>query len=86
MHKGIRRAHIGTNALVRKVMHYGYFWPTIQEDVREMVRTYNKFQIRSSDHHVSQNEYYCMGSPVLFAQWGMDLLGPFPKAQEERTT
>lgn len=63
-------------------MHYGYFWPTMQESAKAMLRACHKCQIHDNDHHVPQNEYHSMSSPVPFAQWGMELLGPFLKAKE----
>lgn len=69
------------NALVRKVMRYEYFWPSMRKDARDMVRTCHQCQIHDNDHYVAQNEYHSLLSSIWFAQWGMDLLGPFPKAK-----
>lgn len=81
MHEGICKATIGTNTLVWKNMRYGYFWLAIQENAKEMMRACNRCQIHSNDHHVPQNEHHCMTSLIPFAEWGMDHLGPFPKAR-----
>lgn len=84
VHRGICGSHIGTNALLQKVMRYGYFWPTIREDSKDMVQACHQCQIHSNDHLVPQNEYHSIMSPIPFTQWRMDLLGPFPKACEEQ--
>lgn len=34
IHSGICSTYIGANALVKKVMRHGYFWPTIREMTR----------------------------------------------------
>lgn len=81
MHEGICDAHIGVNALIRKVTQYRYFLPTMLEKAKEIVWVCHKCQIHDNDHHVPQNEYHNMSSPNPFAQWGMDFLGPFPKVK-----
>lgn len=83
VHKGICEVHIGTNALIRKIMRYGYFLPTIREDYREVVQTCHICQIHSNNHHVPQNKYQSITSPISFAQWGKDL---FQRPREERNT
>lgn len=79
MHTRICGVHISTN--VMKIMRCRYFWPSMREDAKEMVKICDKCQIQSNNHHVSQNKYHYLSSPIPFAQWGMDLLGPFPKAR-----
>lgn len=60
---------------------FGYFWPTIREDAREIIQACNQCQIYANDRHVPQNSYPHITSPIPFAQWGMDLLRPFPRAK-----
>lgn len=74
-------AHIRTNTLVQNIMRHRYFWLTMQEDSKEIVWACPQCQIHSNNHHVSQNEYHSITSLIPFAQWGMNLLGPFPRAQ-----
>ena len=37
VHDGICGDHIGPRSLVSKIIRIGYFWPTMQKDVREFV-------------------------------------------------
>lgn len=77
MHEGIYEAYFGTNALIRKIMWYGYFSPSIWDDAKEMVWPATNVKYIQT---TPQNEYQCMGSPIPFAQWRINLLGQFPKA------
>lgn len=52
VHEGICRAHTGVSALISKVICYGYFWPTMREAAKEIVRACHKCQIHDNDHHV----------------------------------
>lgn len=52
MHKGICGVYIKVSTLVRKVMRYGYFWPTMKEAAKEMVHICHRFQIQDKGHHV----------------------------------
>lgn len=73
MHEGICGAHIGVNALIRKVMWYEYFWPTMREEAKKMVGLCHKCQILDNDYYVPQNEYHSMSFRIPFTQWGMDI-------------
>jgi hypothetical protein len=38
-YEGPARRHFGINTNVRKVLAYGYWWPTLNKDVAEMCQT-----------------------------------------------
>ena len=42
IHEGIYGDHVGSRSLVGRVIRTGYFWPTLQTDVREFVKKYDK--------------------------------------------
>ena len=42
IHKGVCGDHVGPRSLVSKVIRTGYFWPTMQTDVVELVKRCDK--------------------------------------------
>ncbi|XP_075652567.1 uncharacterized protein LOC142622890 [Castanea sativa] len=44
IHEGIYGDHAGPRSLVSKVIRTGYFWPTVQADVVELVKNCDKYQ------------------------------------------
>nr|MBM1113461.1 hypothetical protein [Klebsiella pneumoniae] len=80
VHEGVCGSHIGSRSLARKIMRPGYFWPTMESDAVHLVKTCRKCQIHANIHHNPSMHLTSLCNPVPFCQWGMDLLGPFPKA------
>jgi hypothetical protein len=80
IHEGINGQHIGGRSLARKALRAGYYWPTMQTDAKEHVKTCDKCQTHADMHIAPPNELKSLSSPRPFAWWGMDLLGPFPIA------
>ena len=44
IHEGVCGDHVGPRSLVSKVTKTGYFWPTMQVDMRELVKKCDKCQ------------------------------------------
>ena len=65
-------------ALVHKVTHAGYYWPTIQADVKAYVKVYDQCQHFSNIPRQLAEYLTPMMVPWSFAKWGLDILGPFP--------
>ncbi|GJS66378.1 reverse transcriptase domain-containing protein [Tanacetum coccineum] len=66
-------------SMVDKAMRLGYFWPTMQWDARDMIRTCNNSQIH---HPVPRNPKQPLTpimAPWSFYKWGIDIAGPFPE-------
>ncbi|KAK4386296.1 hypothetical protein Sango_2500200 [Sesamum angolense] len=61
-----------------------YFLPTMKQDARQLVDKCKKCQKHSSLIHQSVEPLTTMLSPCPFAQWGMDIVGPFPLALGQR--
>ncbi|RDY12400.1 putative mitochondrial protein, partial [Mucuna pruriens] len=72
-------SHYGSNQTTRKVLDYGFYWPTIIMDAYNFVSTCEKCQkvgiAISRRHEIPQQ-------PILFCKvfdvWGIDFIGPFP--------
>ena len=44
VHKGACGNHSGVRALIHKVVHAGYYWPTIQADIKAYVKVCDQCQ------------------------------------------
>ena len=78
VHEGACGNHSGARSLVHKVVRAGYYCPTIQADAKAYVKVCDQCQ-RFSNIPRQPSEYLTpMMAPWPFAQWGLDILGPFP--------
>ncbi|XP_057723657.1 uncharacterized protein LOC130939581 [Arachis stenosperma] len=77
VHKGCCSHHIGGKTLARKLIRAGYYWPSMMEDSKEFVRKCVKCQENANFHRAPASELSLLTSSRPFAQWEVDLLGPF---------
>ena len=77
IHSRICGEHLGARALASKVLGAGFFWPILQSDALKKVKMCDKCQ-----RHVPIQSALIQSIP--FAQWGLDILGPFPQASGQR--
>lgn len=61
-------------------MRYGYYWPKMKEDAKNLVRTCLKCQVHANEHYFPMNQYHIFWYANSICIVGIDLLGPFPKA------
>ena len=80
VHEGICGNHSGSRSLVHKLVRAGYYWPTMQKDAEAYVRACDKCQRFSNIIRQPTEELTPMTAPWPFAQWGLDIMGPFPTA------
>ncbi|XP_050241856.1 uncharacterized protein LOC126690771 [Quercus robur] len=79
VHEGACGNHSGARSLVYKVVRAGYYWPNMQADDKAYVKVCDQCQ-RFSNVPRQPSEYLTpMMAPWPFAQWGLDILGPFPQ-------
>ncbi|GKV17346.1 hypothetical protein SLEP1_g27861 [Rubroshorea leprosula] len=81
VHEGICGTHIGGRTLARKLLRHGYYWPTMVEDAHDYVKKCPTCQFNADDIHMPGEMLSSLTSPWPFAQWGVDLLGPFVKGK-----
>ena len=80
IHEGCCGHHLGARALAYKAIIIGYYWPTATEDARNMVQRCEKCQKFALNIIQPASKLKYIHNPVPFAQWGLDLLGPFKQA------
>ncbi|GLT99508.1 hypothetical protein SLE2022_169450 [Rubroshorea leprosula] len=81
VHEGVCGTHIGGRTLARKLLRHGYYWPTMVEDAQDYVKKCPTCQFNADDIHMPGEMLSSLMSPWPFAQWGVDLLGPFVKGK-----
>jgi len=64
--------------LVKKILQYGYFWPTLNQDASDFARKCDRCQRFSRNPRLPTAELTHMVSPWPFAIWGIDLIGELP--------
>ncbi|GKV44660.1 hypothetical protein SLEP1_g51822 [Rubroshorea leprosula] len=79
VHEGVCRSHVGARTLAHKVLRQGYYWPNMYKDAIQFVQRCQKCQFFAHLIHQPAEELTTLVAPWPFAQWGLDLLGPFMK-------
>ena len=80
MHEGIYGSHTGGRSLAHRAITQGYWWPNMQRETLEYVKKCDQCQRYSPSIHQPGGVLNPISSPWSFAQWGLDIVGPFPKA------
>ncbi|KAL2248189.1 UNVERIFIED_CONTAM: Retrovirus-related Pol polyprotein from transposon [Sesamum indicum] len=84
IHEGSCGNHSGARSLAQKVMRQGYFWPTLVEDSKNLVRKCESCQKYASLIHQPATPMEPIKIACPFDQWGIDIVGPFPPAQAQK--
>ncbi|XP_056688345.1 uncharacterized protein [Spinacia oleracea] len=80
VHQGLCSSHIGGRALAEKALRIGYYWPTLKEDALDLVKRCDKCQRFAHLIRRPAQRLTPITSPIPFAKWGIDLLGPYTTA------
>ena len=78
VHEGICKNHSGSRSLVHKLVRAGYYWPTMKADVEAYVKACDKCQRFNNIIRQPIEELTPMTASWPFAQWKLDIMGPFP--------
>ncbi|GKV26785.1 hypothetical protein SLEP1_g36020 [Rubroshorea leprosula] len=79
VHEGVCGSHVGAKTLAHKVLRQGYYWLNMHKDASYFVQKCSKCQFFAHLTHQPAEELTNLVAPWPFAQWGLDLLGPFMK-------
>ena len=80
VHGGNCGKHLRARSLVNKLVRVGYYWPTMQKDAQTYVKACDKCQRFNNIIRQPSEELTPMAAPWPFAQWGLDIMGPFSVA------
>ena len=84
VHEGICGQHLGGRALGHKIVRLGFYWPEMMKDSMSYVKRCDRCQKFAPVVRQPPEMLTSISSPIPFAMWGMDILGPFPMAVAQR--
>ncbi|XP_050289752.1 uncharacterized protein LOC126727897 [Quercus robur] len=79
LHEGICGSHTGGRSLSHRALTLGYWWPSMHKEALEYVKKCDQCQRFAPNIHQPGGELNPLSNPWPFTQWGLDILGPFPK-------
>ena len=80
IHGGDCGHHSSSRTLVGKAFCSGFYWPTALNDATELVKSYEACQFDAKQIHKAALGLQTISLLRPFAVWGLDILGPFPRA------
>nr|XP_009413785.1 PREDICTED: uncharacterized protein LOC103995026 [Musa acuminata subsp. malaccensis] len=84
VHGRVYGEHIGGRTLAHKILRQGYYWPTMCRDTKAYVQRCSSCQEHARTPWQPAIPLTPIDCAWPFAQWGLDLLGPFPLASGQR--
>ena len=84
LHEGICGNHPGGRILAHRAHTQGYYWPTMKADAANYVIKCDPCQRMSPILRSPVQDLISISSPWPFAQWGNDIVGPFPTASAQK--
>ena len=80
LHEGIYVSHTGGKSLSHRALTRGYWWPNMQKGVQDYAKKCDQCQRFAPNIHQSGGGGVLnpLSSPWPFAQWSLDIAGPFP--------
>ena len=80
LHEGVCGSHTGGRSLSHRTLTQGYWWPNMQKEAQEYIKKCDQCQRFAPNIHQLKGVLNPLSSPWPFAQWGLDIVGLFPKA------
>ena len=80
LHEGVYGSHTGGRSLSHRALTQGYWWPGMQKEAQEYVKKCDQCQRFAPNIHQPGGVLNHLSNPWPFAQWGLDIVGHFPKA------
>jgi ribonuclease HI/transposase InsO family protein len=81
IHAGQCGIHVASRSLVGKVFRSGFYWPTAKNYAAELVQRCEVCQYLPKQQHLPAQQLHTIPLTWPFACWGLDMIGPFKKAQ-----
>jgi transposase InsO family protein len=81
VHAGQCGIHATSRTLVGKVFRSGFYWPMTKINAAELVQRCKACEFLSKQHHLPAQQLRTIPVTWPFACWGLDMIGPFKKAQ-----
>ena len=84
LHEGICENHPRGRTLAHRAHTQGYYWPTMKSDAIDYVKKCDPCQCMSPILKSLVQDLVSISSQWPFAQWGIDIVGPFPLAPAQK--
>jgi hypothetical protein len=84
IHEGVCGGHTGGRSLAHRAIGQGYWWLYMQKDAAQYVKKCDKCQRFAPSIHQPAASLNPIASPWPFSQWGLDIVGPLPRAPGNR--
>ncbi|XP_038690528.1 uncharacterized protein LOC119989207 [Tripterygium wilfordii] len=84
LHEGECGNHSGGRSLTHRALTTGYYRPTMRSDAIDYVRRCDKCQRFAQIPRMPPEKLTPIVAPWPFMKWGMDIVGPLPKASGQR--
>ncbi|GJT90801.1 putative ribonuclease H-like domain-containing protein [Tanacetum coccineum] len=78
-HHGPTGGHYGPNITAKKVLDFGFYWPTIIKEAHTLVRLCEACQKTRNISKRDEMPFYNIQVCEIFDIWGIDFMGPFSK-------
>eukprot|EP00253_Pinus_taeda_P003411 PITA_03411 len=75
LHDGPARRHFGVDTTTHKIIHAGYYWPTLFRDTHEYVRKCRSCQVSGGRQRKPAFPLQPINIDQPFEQWGLDIIG-----------
>jgi len=73
--------HAASRTLIGKAFRAGFYWPTAKQDEVDLVRRCEQCQFFAKQTHLPAQKLQVIPVSWPFTCWGLDMIGPFKKAQ-----
>nr|XP_040245416.1 transcription initiation factor TFIID subunit 4-like [Aegilops tauschii subsp. strangulata] len=83
IHDGDCGLHSSSRTLVGKAFHSRFYRPTALNDAAELVKSCEACQFHTKQIHQPAQVLQTIPLTWPFALWGLDILGPFPRAPDQ---
>jgi len=77
LHEGNCGLHSTGCNMATRALRAGYYWPTMESDSTEYVKKCQKWKEFGNMQRTKPETWHHMSSPWPFAQWGINIIGPF---------
>ena len=84
LHEGICGSHTGGRSLSHRAITQGYWWSNMQKEAHKYVKKCDQCQRFVPNIHQPGGILNPLSNPWSFAQWGLDIVEPFPKAARNK--
>jgi hypothetical protein len=80
IHGGECGNHASSRTLVGKAFRHGFYWPTALQNAVRLLKRCEACQFHAKQIHTPAQTLQMILPSWVFAVWGLDILGPFPRA------